>query len=75
MWNYRKEQEQSKKLRTKDEIKEGILDVLTKNRGRIITPKELTRALPIRKLEEAAFKQAFNELVTEGKIKQYIGLP
>jgi len=63
------------KLRTKDEMKEAILNVLQANKGRILSAEELHRALPVRRAELFVFREAFNELVDEGKIKLHIGLP
>jgi len=63
------------KLRTIAELKEAILNVLEANKGRIVSAEELHKALPIKWDERLRFKEAFNELVDEGKIKQYIGLP
>ena len=63
------------KLRTIAELKEAILNVLTANKGRIISAEELHKALPIKWDERLRFQAAFRELVDEGKIKQYIGLP
>lgn len=68
-WNQRA------KKRTKTEIKEALLNVLKANKGRVISSEELHKLLPLRKEEAEAFRAAFNELVSEGKIKQYIGLP
>jgi deoxyribodipyrimidine photolyase len=63
------------KLRTKAELKEAILNVLQANKGHIISAQELHKALPARKGEFEAFREAFHELIKEGKIKQYMSLP
>jgi len=68
-WNQRT------KPRTKAELKEDILNVLKANKGRVISAEQLHKALPIRQKEKETFREAFHELVNEGKIKQYIGLP
>lgn len=68
-------QKASGKPRTKDEMKEAILNVLQANKGRILSTEELHKALPVRKAELFVFREAFNELVDEEKIKLHIGLP
>lgn len=76
VWAERKEKwSQRAKKRTKAEIKEAVLNVLKANKGRVISSEELHKLLPLRIEEVDAFKAAFDELVSEGKIKQYIGLP
>ena len=61
--------------RTKAELKEAILNVLQANKGHIISVEELHKVLPSRKGEFEAFREAYHELVSDGRIKQYIGLP
>jgi len=71
----REKSTEGEKPRNKEEIKEALLNVLRANRGRIMSTEDLLKALPMRKSEGQAFKEAFNELVTEGKVKYYIGSP
>lgn len=68
-------QKASRKPRTKDEMKEAILNVLQANKGRILSTEQLHNALPIRRSEAFVFREAFNELVDEGKIELHISLP
>jgi len=78
MWAERQEKWQRRatsKIRTVAELKEAILNVLKANKGRVISAEELANAMPIRWGEKETFRLAFNELVKERKIKQYIGLP
>lgn len=63
------------KPRTKAELKEAILNVLRANRGKVLSSEEMAKLLPLRRAEEEAFRQAFNELIDERQIKNYIGLP
>lgn len=75
MWAQRRDEQKQSKPRTKAELKEAILNVLGAKRGRVLSSEELAKLLPVRRVEEEAFRQAFQELVDERKIKNYIGLP
>lgn len=59
-------------VRTKEKLKERILEILQDNKPEILPLKEIEEQMQIEKAEKEDFRKAVKELETEGKIIMHI---